>query len=54
MEAKCGDAFFIPKGCKHRLVNTGDKESLVITEVQIGDYFGEDDIQRFEDIYGRA
>lgn len=54
LEAKCGDAFFIPKGCKHRLVNTGDKESLVITEVQIGDYFGEDDIQRFEDIYGRA
>lgn len=53
LEAKCGEAFFIPKGCKHRLTNTGEKESLVVTEVQIGDYFGEDDIHRYEDSYGR-
>lgn len=53
MDAKCGCSFFIPKGCKHRLINTDEKESLVITEVQIGDYFSEDDIQRYEDIYGR-
>ena len=52
-EAKCGDAFFIPKGCKHQLTNIDDRESLVITEVQIGDYFGEDDIHRYDDIYGR-
>lgn len=49
----CGSSIFIPKGTKHRLTNTGDKESLIVTEVQIGDYFGEDDIIRYEDIYGR-
>ena len=38
----------------HRLCNTDDSENLIITEVQIGDYFGEDDIERFEDDYGRA
>ena len=53
IDAKCGDSIFIPRGCKHRLMNTDEKESLVITEVQIGDYFGEDDIHRYEDIYGR-
>ncbi|MCD7824764.1 MAG: CBS domain-containing protein [Clostridiaceae bacterium] len=49
----CGSSVFIPKGAKHRLTNTGDRESLIVTEVQIGDYFGEDDIIRYEDIYGR-
>lgn len=50
----CGRSIFIPKGCKHRLSNTDDRESLIITEVQIGDYFGEDDIKRYTDIYGRV
>ena len=50
----CGSSLFIPKGCKHRVTNTDEKESLIITEVQIGDYFGEDDIKRYEDIYGRV
>lgn len=54
IEVKCGSSIFIPKGCKHRLTNTDDTESLIITEVQIGDYFGEDDIKRYEDIYGRV
>ncbi len=54
IEVKRGSSIFIPKGCKHRLTNTDDRESLIITEVQIGDYFGEDDITRYEDIYGRA
>lgn len=54
IEVKCGSSIFIPKGCKHRLTNTDDRESLIITEVQIGDYFGEDDIIRYEDIYGRV
>lgn len=49
----CGSSIFIPKGCRHRLTNTDETESLIITEVQIGDYFGEDDIHRYEDIYGR-
>lgn len=53
MDVHCGSSVFVPKGCKHRLVNTDEKESLIITEVQIGDYFGEDDIHRYEDIYGR-
>ena len=52
IDVKCGSSIFIPKGCKHRLTNTDVKESLIITEVQIGDYFGEDDIYRYEDIYG--
>ncbi|MCD7789965.1 MAG: CBS domain-containing protein [Bacteroides thetaiotaomicron] len=53
IEVHCGSSIFIPKGAKHRLTNTDEKESLIITEVQIGDYFGEDDIIRYEDIYGR-
>lgn len=53
LPVSCGSSVFIPLGCKHRLTNTDDKESLIITEVQIGDYFGEDDIIRYEDIYGR-
>ena len=53
VNVRCGSTIFIPLGCKHRLTNTDIKESLIITEVQIGDYFGEDDIIRYEDIYGR-
>ena len=54
LDIKCGSSLFIPKGCKHRLTNTDEHEALIITEVQIGDYFGEDDIIRYEDIYGRV
>jgi len=43
---------FIPVGTKHRLENTGT-EPLLIIEVQSGSYLGEDDIERFEDRYGR-
>jgi len=43
---------FIPVETLHRLENPGDEDAHLI-EVQIGDYFGEDDIERFEDIYGR-
>lgn len=50
----CGSSVFIPKGCRHRVINEDEKESLIITEVQIGDYFGEDDIIRYEDVYGRV
>lgn len=48
-----GDFVYIPKGCKHRLENTSEIESLMIAEVQLGDYFGEDDIIRYDDVYGR-
>lgn len=54
LNVSCGSTIFIPKGCKHRLTNTDEKESLIITEVQIGDYFAEDDIIRYEDVYGRV
>lgn len=49
-----GSNLFIPKDCLHRLTNTSESENLIITEVQIGDYFGEDDIHRYEDVYGRV
>lgn len=54
IEIKCGSSLFIPMGAKHRLINTGTEDNLIVTEVQIGDYFGEDDIIRYEDVYGRA
>ncbi len=44
---------FIPLGSKHRLENT-TKEPIELIEVQCGSYLGEDDIVRFDDIYGRA
>ena len=49
-----GSSIFIPKGSKHRLTNTDGNNPLLFVEVQIGSYFGEDDIHRYEDIYGRA
>lgn len=48
-----GGSYFIPKGCRHRMTNTSDREVLIFNEVQLGDYFGEDDIKRYEDIYER-
>ena len=44
---------YIPLGSKHRLSNPG-KISLTLIEVQSGSYIGEDDIVRFEDVYGRT
>ena len=44
---------YIPKGEKHRLSNMG-KDDLVLIEVQVGDYLGEDDIVRLDDIYNRT
>ncbi len=44
---------FIPQGQKHRLVNPSNTP-LEIIEVQSGEYLGEDDIVRFEDIYQRS
>ncbi|MGR8941721.1 MAG: mannose-1-phosphate guanylyltransferase/mannose-6-phosphate isomerase [Gammaproteobacteria bacterium] len=46
------ESTYIPAGQKHRLENPGVVD-LVIIEVQSGDYVGENDIVRFEDIYGR-
>jgi mannose-1-phosphate guanylyltransferase/mannose-6-phosphate isomerase len=44
---------FIPMGVVHRLENPGS-EDLHLIETQCGDYFGEDDIVRLEDVYGRV
>jgi mannose-6-phosphate isomerase len=48
-----GDAVDVPKGAPHRVANTGG-DPLVFVEVQVGEYFGEDDIERLDDDYGRA
>lgn len=47
------ESTYIPAGHKHRLENPGVVE-LVMIEVQSGEYLGEDDIVRFDDIYGRT
>ena len=47
-----GSKLFIPKETKHRIENTGTTD-LVFIEIQTGTYFGEDDIVRYEDDYGR-
>jgi mannose-1-phosphate guanylyltransferase/mannose-6-phosphate isomerase len=46
------ESTYIPLGTKHRIENPG-KVTLEIIEVQSGSYLGEDDIVRFEDVYGR-
>ena len=48
-----GGSIDIPLGALHRVESVG-KENLVVIEVQMGEYVGEDDIERFEDDYGRA
>lgn len=48
-----GHHFSIPRQHKHRVINDGN-ENLVFIEVQTGEYFGEDDITRYKDEYGRA
>jgi mannose-6-phosphate isomerase len=50
---EAGKSVDIPKGSFHRIMNAGT-ETLAFIEVQTGDYFGEDDIERVEDDYGRV
>jgi mannose-1-phosphate guanylyltransferase/mannose-6-phosphate isomerase len=47
------ESIYVPIGSKHRLANPG-KISLELIEVQVGSYFGEDDIIRFDDVYHRT
>ena len=47
-----GDSFDIPARTLHRMANVGDND-VVFIEVQTGTYFGEDDIERVEDDFGR-
>jgi len=51
-ELSPGESIQIEIGAKHRVENRGDKK-LKFIEVQTGTYFGEDDIVRYEDDYGR-
>jgi mannose-6-phosphate isomerase len=48
-----GTAVDVPRGSAHRITNTGDID-LVFVEVQHGDSFAEEDIERLEDDYGRG
>ncbi len=53
VDLPAGQAIDIPRGAAHRVANPGP-ELLTLIEVQRGEYFGEDDIVRLEDDYGRA
>ena len=53
MDVQQGRYIYIPKGCKHKIINLSKTQNLIFAEVQLGDYFGEDDIIRYEDKYGR-
>ena len=51
---KTGEALDIPVGFAHRIENGPGDENLIIIETQTGDYFGEDDIERMDDDFGRT
>ena len=53
MLVRTNESTYIPIGHKHRLQNPGLTD-LVMIEVQSGEYLGEDDIVRFDDVYGRS
>jgi mannose-1-phosphate guanylyltransferase/mannose-6-phosphate isomerase len=53
MFVRINESTYIPAGNKHRLENPGSL-NLVMIEVQSGQYLGEDDIVRFDDVYGRT
>jgi mannose-6-phosphate isomerase len=53
VQVQAGHAIDVPVGVAHRVENIGP-DPLVFVEVQHGDYFGEDDIVRLDDDYGRA
>ena len=54
VEAISGKYFYIPVGSKHKIINTSVTVNLTLSEVQLGSYFGEDDIVRYQDKYGRS
>ena len=47
-----GQSVYVPLGAKHRMENPG-KLPMILIEVQVGTYLGEDDIIRYEDLYAR-
>lgn len=46
------ESIYVPAGARHRLANRGS-DQVILIEVQTGSYLGEDDITRFDDVYGR-
>lgn len=48
---EAGSFIFVPKGCKHKLKNISNDQALMVAEVQLGEYFGEDDIIRYDCVY---
>ena len=52
LNLQVGEAVDIPQGTAHRIENPGT-EKMIFVEVQRGTYFGEDDIMRLQDDYGR-
>lgn len=52
LHLKAGRSVDIPCGALHRIMNPGD-ENMAFIEIQTGAYFGEDDIERLADDYGR-
>jgi mannose-1-phosphate guanylyltransferase/mannose-6-phosphate isomerase len=51
---KAGESIFIPQGAKHRIRNPHATDVVEFIEVQVGTYFGEDDIIRYQDDYQRS
>ena len=51
---KVGESIDIPQGAAHRIANPHNTQMLIIIEIQTGSYFGEDDIQRLADDFGRV
>jgi len=46
-------SMFVPTETRHRIANVGT-DDVVVIEVQFGELLSEDDIVRFDDVYGRA
>ena len=51
---KPGQSIYVPQGTKHRIRNPHPTEVVELVEVQVGTYFGEDDIIRYQDDYKRV
>ncbi len=54
IQLKAGEAIDIPLQAAHRIQNPDEHEVLVFIEIQTGTYFGEDDIERLSDDFGRV
>jgi len=52
IDMRANESIYIPAGEKHRLENHG-ADLVTLIEVQVGKYLGEDDIKRYDDVYGR-